>query len=283
MELIHLLFLNGFKVNKVKWLYLLLTLFSTFSFGASKLEVGGGIFMADIPHYLGSDQSEQYVLPVPYIRYQSDDLDIDRNSFTGYLWQQGNLHLDISAGVSIAVDSKDNTAREGLDDLDWVFELGPSLNYYLMGTPQTKRHLYFGLFTRKAMATDFGSVTNVGWHYGPSIYFESPLLVTNSYELSTSIRANANFADDRYLNYYYSISLLDSSAERAEFNNHSGYSGSDLSVGINFDTKKYWLGGFVKYDYLANTKQQHSPLVKQNSNISLGFGVAWKFYTREGR
>ena len=85
--------------------------------------------MADIPHYLGSDQSEQYALPVPYIRYQSDYLDIDRNSFTGYLWQQGNLHLDISAGVSIAVDSKDNTAREGLDDLDWVFELGPSLNY----------------------------------------------------------------------------------------------------------------------------------------------------------
>ncbi|TMN73291.1 MipA/OmpV family protein [Pseudoalteromonas sp. S1727] len=269
-------------MHKSVLIYLLLVLFSCGSFAASKLELGGGVFMADIPHYLGSDQSEQYVMPVPYIRYQSDELDVDRNSFTGYLWSQENLHLDLSASVSLAVDSEDNSAREGMDDLDWVFELGPSLNYYLIGTPKAAQHLYVGLFTRKAMATDFGSITNVGWHYGPSVYFETPLLSCAESVFTASIRANVNFADDRYLNYYYGITAADSHLARSEFNNQSGYAGSDLSVGLNFDSKKFWLGGFVKYHSLADSKQHSSPLVKQNSNVSFGFGVAWKFYTQQG-
>jgi len=222
-------------------------------------------------------------MPVPYIRYQSDELDVDRNSFTGYLWHYNNIHLDISAGVSLAVDSDDNQAREDMDDLDWVFELGPSINYYFLGGPQATQQFYIGLFTRKAMATDFASITNVGWRYGPSIYFESPLVVSANYEVTTSIRANANFADDRYLNYYYGISALDSRTARTMFDTQSGYSGADLSLGLNFDSKKYWLGGFIKYHHLADSKQQQSPLVKQDSNISFGFGVAWKFYTQQGK
>jgi len=126
------------------------------------------------------------------------------------------------------------------------------------------------------------SITNVGWHYGPSVYFETPLLTYTDPELTASIRANVNFADDRYLNYYYGIAPQDSRAQRNEFNNQSGYAGADLSFGINFDTKKYWLGGFVKYHHLADSKQQQSPLVKKNSNVSLGFGIAWKFYTQQG-
>lgn len=264
------------------WLVLVLCLFSPLSFATSKLEIGGGVFVADIPHYLGSDQSEQYIMPVPYVRYQSDELDVDRNSFTGYLWHFDNVHLDISAGVSIAVDSADNQAREGMDDLDWVFELGPSLNYYFKGDPQAAEQFYIGLFTRKAMATDFSSVTNVGWRYGPSIYYESPVFIAPTYVITTSVRANANFADGRYLNYYYSISASDTHDSRSKFNTQSGYSGADISLGLNLDSKKYWLGGFIKYHHLAQSKQQRSPLVKHDSNISFGFGVAWKFYTKEG-
>jgi len=270
-------------VNKMRWLLLLFTLFSGAVLSASKLEIGGGVFAADIPHYLGSDQSEQYILPVPYIRYQSDELDLDRNNLTGYLWQHDKLHLDISAGVSLAVDSKDNQAREGMEDLDWVFELGPSLNYYLLGSPKAEEQLYVGLFTRKAMATDFSSLTNAGWRYGPSVYFETLLLTGDNYEITTTIRANVNFADSRYLNYFYGISALNSRINRSEFTVGSGYSGTDLSLGVNFDTKKYWLGGFVKYHHLADSKQQRSPLIKQDSNVSVGFGVAWKFYTQQGK
>ncbi|MGO2478105.1 MAG: MipA/OmpV family protein [Pseudoalteromonas sp.] len=269
-------------MNKIYWVLTLLIFSCSSTFAASKLEVGGGVFMADIPHYLGAEQSEQYILPMPYIRYQSDELDIDRNNFTGYLWQSNNLHLDISAGASLAVDSKDNRARQGMDDLDWVFELGPSLNYYFLGSPKTAKHFYVGLFTRKAIATDFGSVTNAGWRYGPNIYFEAPLISHEKYQLTTSISINANFADSRYLNYYYGITQINSSEIRSEFSSRSGYSGSDLSIGLNLDSKKYWLGGFIKYHHLADSKQQHSPLVKQNSNVSLGLGVAWKFYTQQG-
>lgn len=263
------------------WYFLLLVFASFTSLGASKLDIGGGIVSAQIPHYLGSDQNEQYVMPVPYIRYQSDQLDVDRNSFTGYLWHKEKWHLELSAGISLAVDSKDNKTRHGMDDLDWVFELGPSLNYYLLGEPKALKLLYVGVFTRKATATDFGSVKDAGWRLGPSLYFETPLWHTSTIELTTSLRANVNFSDARYLNYYYGVSGKDSLATRTEFSNDSGFSSADLSIGLSLDSKQYWLGGFVKYHYLAGSKQLSSPLVKQDNNVSFGVGFAWKFYTKQ--
>lgn len=69
---------------------------------------------------------------------------------------------------------------------------------------------------------------------------------------------------------------------RSKFNSQSGGSGADISLGLNFDSKKYWLDGSVKYRHVAKSKQQRSPLMKQDSNTSFGYGVAWKFYIKEG-
>ncbi len=71
--------------------------FGLLNFAASKLVIGGGVFVPvdDIPHYLGTEQSEQYIMPVPHVRYQSDKLDLNH---------------------------ADNQARAGMDFLDWVFE-----------------------------------------------------------------------------------------------------------------------------------------------------------------
>ncbi len=248
--------------------------------GAAKMELGAGLFYADIPHYLGSDESEHYLLPVPYFRYQSDKMAIDRNNFTGFLWQQENLHLDLSANVGLAVDSEDNKAREGMDDLDWVFELGPSLNYYLIGEPNAKQHLYLSLFARKAIATDFSGIDDIGWRYGPSVYYRVPIIEKADSQFSLAFRGNINFASDKYLDYYYGVSDLHSNETRQAYSSRSGFSGADVSIGVHFDTPKYWLGGFVKYHHLADSQQDASPLVKQDYNVSVGFGVAWKFYRR---
>ncbi|MGX1110833.1 outer membrane protein [Pseudoalteromonas sp. MBR-15] len=258
----------------------ILVLVSVKAYSAAKMELGAGVFYADIPHYLGSDESEKYLLPVPYFRYQSEKMAIDRNNFTGYLWQHENLHLDLSAGVGLAVDSKDNKAREGMDDLDWVFELGPSLNYYVIGEPNSKEHMYFSLFVRKAIATDFGDVDDIGWRYGPSIYYTIPLLEQAHSQFSVAFRGNVNFATERYLDYYYAVNEIESNATRQIYASRSGFSGADVSIGLHFDTPNYWLGGFVKYHHLANSQQHASPLVKQDYNVSIGFGVAWKFYRK---
>ncbi|MBQ4833465.1 MipA/OmpV family protein [Pseudoalteromonas sp. MMG010] len=264
-------------------LFCLLAFCSFCTHSASKLEVGAGVFLAEIPHYLGSDQSEQFTLPSPYIRFSSDELDIDRSGLTGYLWQNGALHLDISAGFSTAVASEDSRARDGMEDLDWGLELGPALNYYLTGDSKTGQQLYASLFTRKAIATDFSSISDIGWRYGVGIYGQQPIELFTEFPLILSVKANVNFATNRYHDYFYTVSEQFSTPNRPVYNAKAGYSGSDLSLGLSYDNEQYWVGGFVKYYNISHASSLiASPLVKQHHNLAVGLGFAWKFYTHQG-
>jgi outer membrane protein len=106
------------------------------------IEIGIGAFSVHLPQYLGSDQSDSYVVPLPYFYYLDDDFKVDRNQFTGKLWQDNNFYLDLSASAGLKVNSEDNTSRIDMPDLDCVFELGPSIKYYLTGDPQKSSYLY---------------------------------------------------------------------------------------------------------------------------------------------
>ncbi|PKG82498.1 MipA/OmpV family protein [Colwellia sp. 75C3] len=246
------------------------------------IEVGVGAFAMHLPQYLGSDQSDSYVVPLPYFYYLDDDFKVDRNQFTGKLWQDNNFYLDLSASGGVKVNSEDNTARTAMPDLDWVFELGPSIKYYFTGDPQKNSYLYAEFFTRKATATDFSSLTNVGWRYGPSITYQQAFSShwinqgKGVFELTT--RANVNFSDSRYSNYYYGVPSQYQKTDRQAYQSDGGYAGSDISVGLTYKVNDWWLGGFARYYYLSGAEYEASPLVKQHSNWSLGFGVAWIFY-----
>ncbi len=248
----------------------------------AKLEIGIGAFAMHLPQYLGSDQTDSYVVPLPYVYYLDDDFKIDRNQFTGKLWQDNHFYLDLSASGGVKVNSGDNTAREDMPDLDWVFELGPSIKYYFSGDPQQGSYFYAELFTRKATATDFSSFTNVGWRYGPSVtyqkLFSSVLINQGRGELEFTTRANVNFSDSRYINYYYGVTPQYQKLARQPYQSGGGYAGSDISIGLTYKVNDWWLGGFARYYYLSGAEYDASPLVKQQSNWSLGFGVAWIFY-----
>jgi len=121
----------------------------------AKLETGFGMSATHVPHYIGSDQSRNYYLPFPYIHYRSEKLNIDRNLIQTKLWGRGNLSLEISLGGSIPVDSEDNRARAGMDDLDFIIEAGPALHYYFLGDRTQDNALLVSLPVRAAVVTNF--------------------------------------------------------------------------------------------------------------------------------
>ncbi len=252
----------------------------------SQLELGVGAFAMNLPQYLGSEQSDSYVVPLPYIYYLDENIKIDRNQFTGKLWQDNHFYLDLSASGGVKVNSEDNEARSDMPDLDWVFELGPSVKYYFEGDPQKLSYFYLEAFARKATATDFHSLTDAGWRYGPSITYQkafsqlgsSSLLpeVAGHFEFTT--RFNINFSDDTYLNYYYGVPSEFANKKRASYQSRGGYAGSDVSVGLTYKVNAWWFAGFARYYNFSGAEYDNSPLLKQNSNWALGFGVAWIFY-----
>jgi len=260
---------------------LALILISSVCFGASAkshLEIGAGVFTMKLPHYPGAEQHKTYVLPTPYIYYSSDTFKVDRNQFTGFLWKKGNLHLDISAGAGISINSDDNRARQDMPDLDWVLELGPSLKYYLSGDPQSDDRWYGEIFARKAIATDFRSIDDVGWRYGPSMTYQRQLYNQDQHKVMLTVRANANFSDAKYLDYYYAVPSEYETAQRQTYHTETGYAGSDLSVGLTYKSSSYFIGGFVRYYGLDGATVQDSPLFFNKNTWSAGLGFVWIFY-----
>ena len=63
-------------------------------------EVGLGIGALRLPHYRGSDQSRDWVVPVPYIAYRGDILKADREGARAVLFDTERLDFDVSVAAT---------------------------------------------------------------------------------------------------------------------------------------------------------------------------------------
>ena len=94
-------------------------------------EMGIGLGGASLPEYRGSDERSNYVLPIPYFIYRGERFSMDRRGMRGMLFSNDIVELNISADFGIPVDSDKNAARVGMEDLDFMLHVGPSLEFTL--------------------------------------------------------------------------------------------------------------------------------------------------------
>jgi outer membrane scaffolding protein for murein synthesis (MipA/OmpV family) len=240
--------------------------------------IGFGVSMMTIDDYIGADESRFYLIPTPYIYYQNDSVVIDRNAFEGDLFNSEKWHLALDAAGSIPVDSDRNKTRQGMDDLDWVGELGPSLEYYFAGNSRSQNRTFIDFSVRKAIHTDFKKIADAGW--------TSQISVNNKYQFNTDIFGGKTIIDssvatlfysDRYAQYFYSVAPDEVSAERAQYSAKGGYAGVRVSFGGTWRRKNIWLGLFTRYTHLNNTSFDDSPLIKSNTNLLIGLSVSYIF------
>lgn len=248
----------------------------------SSYSLGIGISMMTIDDYIGADESQFYILPTPYIFYQSDSLIIDQNAFTGDLFENKRWHLAVDAAGSIPVNSDKNKARKGMDDLNWVGELGPSLEYYFAGNSRSKNRIYVDFSIRKAINTDFKQISDTGW--------TGQVSLNNKYQFNTGFLGGETIVDstvallfhsDKYAQYFYSVTEAESNATRAEYSAQGGYAGARLSLGGTWRSGNVWVGLFTRYTYLSKTSFVDSPLVKSTSNLLIGMSVSYIFKERK--
>lgn len=242
------------------------------------LSLGVGVAFTNIDDYIGSDESQTYVIPVPYVYYQSENVTVDRNTFEGDLFESGSWHLALNAGGSIPVDSDENKARQGMADLDWVGELGPSIEYYFTGNSRADDSIYIDFSLRKAMATNFSRIKDIGWTGQLSLHKKQQLKMNMlGGETNFEVSVSALFYTDKYAQYFYSVSKPDVTPERFAYQAYGGYAGLKLAVGGTWRKNNVWLGLFTRYTDLNNSTFENSPLVKSNSNLLVGLAISYIF------
>jgi len=241
-------------------------------------EAAMGLFPSTFPAYRGSSEQQYYLIPFPFLVYRGEIFKADRHGLRALLFDNRRVELNISSNAAIPVNSDKEPRREGMPDLDTTLEIGPSLNL-LLTPPSVEDRLQLKLPVRLAVATDFSSLETVGWVFNPHLNFDSPHVL---HGWNTGFNLGPLFATRDYHDYYYRVKPAYVRPDRPLYRPSGGYSGMLAVASISRRFDSYWVGGFVRYDYLRGAEFDDSPLVDTDHSFMAGVAVTW-FFARSAR
>jgi outer membrane scaffolding protein for murein synthesis (MipA/OmpV family) len=240
-------------------------------------ELGVGFSALLLPDYRGSDEYRVYPLPYPYVVYRGDVLRVDEHEISGRIFKTDRILLDVSVYGYLPVKSSNNTARQGMEDLDPTFEIGPALKIKLLEGKEDKYRMNLTLPVRAVFSTNFKSVSYEGWVISPRINFEKDDIIPQT-GLNLGISAGPMFADRGYHEYIYTVDPAYATAARPAYSAGGGYSGSTLSIGLSKEYKQFIFNAFVSTDFLQGAAFENSPLVKRSTSFMTGISFTWVFF-----
>jgi MipA family protein len=229
-------------------------------------ELGAGVAGLDFPVYRGADERRSFLLPVPYVQYRGDILQIDRDRVRGLLFRRDRVEMDISVNGSLPVRSSDTVARNGMPDIDPILEIGPSLNVHLYFDEKRRTNLDLRLPVRAALAVSFPRLEPQGWLFQPSL----DLNFRNFRQSGWSLSFMAGL-----LEYFYDVAPQYATPSRPAYTAPGGYSGKQFIAALSRRFPTYWIGGFMKWDDLEGSAFMGSPLVTRREAFAVGFAVSW--------
>jgi outer membrane scaffolding protein for murein synthesis (MipA/OmpV family) len=244
------------------------SLYAADSDASGKWEFGVGLGGLSIPHYRGSDQRDEYIAPVPYVKFKGNRLKVDREGGRYYFYNGEQLKIDLSAAFAFPVDSNENTARQGMPDLDAILEVGPRFQWHLWESQDHRLRLRFAAPIRAAI--NLSDAGNEGWFFAP--YFQIRYYST----METAFSIGPMWASEKFHDYYYQVDSAYATAGRPAYDAKAGYSGFRLTLTNSHRiSKHYWWGGFMRYDSLSGAEFVDSPLVKKKDALFIGFAISY--------
>ena len=247
-------------------------------------EFGAGGVALSAANYPASSEQNFIALAAPYIVYRGDVFRIGGgHGARAVVLEKSDFEIDLSFGGAFSAESEDNTVRQGMPELDFLFELGPQLIYKVTDISFDgggKARLNTQLQIRSVFSTDFRGVDQQG-HVIESIlsYQQRGVLFDNT---GLNISFSMTYASEKLQDYFYQVDSFYSTNNRKQYDAKGGYLGSELSVGLSFsmvENIRGFFGGSVKFHQgAANTD---SPLYEEDITYSLGLGFVWRLYESE--
>jgi MipA family protein len=239
-------------------------------------ELGVGIGGIRLPHYRGSDQSHNLLVPVPYLVYRGEIFKADRNGTRAVLLDTGTMDFDVSVGLSAPTNSEDNRARRGMADLAPTFEVGPNLNWTLARDPAGwKLDLRVPV---RGVVTLERNTKMVGWTSTPNLNLDIANVVGG---WNVGLLAGPIFNSRRMNGHFFDVAPSEAIVGRPAYTAAGGYSGAQFVTGVSRRFEKSWTGFFLRFDSLQGAQFADSPLVRKRNTVAFGFAMSWVLTTSE--
>jgi outer membrane scaffolding protein for murein synthesis (MipA/OmpV family) len=229
--------------------------------------VAGGGRVSDYP---GAGQSHVRGLVAPFVVYRGRVLSVDGEGIRGRIVDHPDFELQFTA--SAAFNARDNDAREGMPQLDYLFGLGPQLVY--KGLRRMPGSPTLHLKGRALFSTDFRRIDGRGASFEPELRWRFERWGGTPASLVLGVQPT--WATRALHRYFYEVTPEQATAGRPAYAAGSGYLGTELKLTVSRRISAS-LSWFVAARALAlqGAANQDSPLLRRDSQLDVGAGLVW--------
>lgn len=244
-----------------------------------ELGVGGG-FVSGFDYPASSETSNRGIA-LPFFVYRSSIFRAGDGGVRAVAIEQPRFTLDLSVGGSLNADSDGNSAREGLPDLDFLFEIGPRFQLRIMDTILPTGERLQGRFTtdlRAVFATDFSGVDSLGAVADFGVGFN--LSNIRGLGITVLTRLDATFASEGLQDYFYQVDPEFVTPDRQFFDASAGYLETTLFAGFAvrpFSSVRVFTG-FIK-SFFHGASNEDSPLFEVDEQTRFAVALVWTLAT----
>lgn len=241
-----------------------------------ELGLGGGAVVQ--PHYPASSEYQTRGLGLPYVVYRGDILRIgDGGGARAIAAESGNYELSLSLDAAFDADSENNKLRDGMPDLDFIFEVGPQLIFHLQKfqfSDTSRSEIQLALQARAAFSTDFGRLDHHGYVFEPMLRYRHYGFFHPQLEATISLKPL--WATRDVHGYFYDVANEFATVNRDTYRARGGYFGTGLNISGTWhisDKARMFLG--IQTTYHHGAANINSPLFEKKFNAGLGVGLIW--------
>jgi outer membrane protein len=233
---------------------------------------GGGL----LPDYPASDRAEPRAVALPWLIYRGEILQSDERGLRGRLYRSTDLELTINANGALGSES-DSGAREGMEDLDPIGEVGPSLRWIAWRDAARTTRLVLEAPVRAAFTTDFSRIRHRGFVFAPEISVER----TGLFQPGSRARIGIGpvFATGGLMDYWYRVRPNEARPNRPAYEADGGYLGMRLQFSYRLPvTERISLTTGGRVENFAGAANADSPLFRSEWNATLVGGISISLY-----
>lgn len=239
-------------------------------------ELGIGVLPFRTDNYRGSPQNKWFLFPLLAYIYRGKSIEAENGYIRGHIAKMGNLTLDLSFSLGLNVNSGSDRLRQGMEDLDPTFELGPIARFYLWASEDKNHFVNLEMPYRAVYTSDLSYIDHVGYYSIPYINYLSRGS-EKTFGWTTEISLGIQYGSRGYHNHFYAVDSDDISPRRPFYHSTSGYSGSQLALIFSRRFGNIQTVPFIRYDYLDGAVYNESPLYKNPHFTMFGLNIIWFF------
>lgn len=234
-----------------------------------------GVFSAAFrgPIYPAATDYQNKFLPLPFVIYRGEKIRIgDESLIKAIAVEKERFKLDVSLGAAFNADSEDSKIREGMPDLDFMFEIGPEASFLLQDNKVSETWL--NLQARSVFSTNFSEVHHRGYIFQPEVSYKSDNLLFDDSRFYFSV--SPTFASAKTHQYFYDVKQQYVNDERRFYQSSGGYLGTKVSIANRFLVNKN-LMVFVgtQLGFWQGAENSASDLFQEKFTYAFALGVKW--------